>query len=385
MRKLLSNSKKYIFESNLRRYIKNLIEGIDPEELASLENKYEKEIKKKPEPGGWDMLNFTIEKLEEIEINPIPELMDKFNEIQNVLTSLGFKKMGEGAFRDVWGSPSANFVVKIEKSQQRSVYDTAGTNKAETDTYFKHGTDFQPRNDMFPKLYAYDRLDDMWSIFEKVYTFGNCSKDVPLKMFAPLIDTLTKAAVYLYTDPFFKSIKLKNDPNVYILNFKEYKFKELTDISSCTCENVMNIVWTDFIRRMIFQMSSADDAQISFEDILCHYMIDMLDNNSRTAVLRNDELNRVFTNRLLSYFRKNLKVPPDAAWISNFFKQGHIDDLHLGNIGYRDLKNNPSEPWKNLVILDFGEYGGGGSYYYNSSYGSYSSIPGFVFKPLTFS
>jgi len=353
-------------EYKLRQKIKIILEGLAPEELKNLEQKYQEEISKTQTPNleeGWNLLDLVIQKLCEVDDTGQESLFLKYKKLEEVLTFLGFKKIGQGTFRDVWGSNSADFIVKLEKTHHATTYYGSGANKAETEKYFGFGSDFQPRNDMFPKLYAHDQIDNMWLIFEKVNTFDFKKKEIAIKMFSPIFNLLKKIVEYIDNDPFFKNIKIENKVyRIALWKEKVDEFAQLSNAGSTKVDsiNVLWIIWDSFLDIMATEMVSSGDVQYAFEKSIIHFLERMFTMFTRYEIDKDGktkEIRSILMSKLRSHFKSELNATPDCVWIGNMFKNGLIQDMHVGNIGYRDLKNNPSEPWKNFVILDFGEFG----------------------------
>lgn len=386
-----------MLEYKLRQKIKTILEGLTPDELKNLEQKYKEEISKTQNANleeGWNMLDLVIQKLCEVDIVQYEDLFQKYEKLEDVLKSLGFKKIGEGSFRDVWSNNSVDFVIKLEKSQYNGkIYEPSGTNKAERKKYFEFGSDFQPRNDMFPKLYAYDQIDNMWLIFEKVNTFENKKKEIiTTKMFLPLFNLLRKIVKKVNKDYFFKSIKVEG--KTYRIALKDDKVREFTTLSNPNMKkdalSALKVIWDLFLDRFVAETKQSGDIQYAFEKTIVFFLDQELFTIDTNFEINKDqkrkEIQSILLAKLRNYFKSELTVTPDCVWIGNIFKNELIKDMHTGNIGYRSLKNNPNEPWKNFVILDFGELGNKDLDYYHSNpiSGPGSSIKNFPFKPLSF-
>lgn len=386
-----------MLEYKLRQKIKTILEGLTPDELKDLEQKYQEEISKTQTVNleeGWNMLDLVIQKLCEVDIVQYTDLFKKYEKLEEVLKSLGFKKIGEGAFRDVWSNNSVDFIVKLEKSQYGKAYQGSGANKAERKKYFEFGSDFQPRNDMFPKLYAYDQLDNMWLIFEKVNTFEYKKKELVTKMFSPIFNLLQKVIKYVDNDPFFKNIEIEN--KIYQINLRKDKVNEFKDVVSpystnISAVNALWLIWDDsFLEKMAAEMKTSGDIQHAFEKTIVYFIEGLFTMSTDYEInkgQKNKEIKSIILKKLKSHFKSELTATPDVVWIANMFKHNWIEDMHAGNLGWRSLKNNPNEPWKNFVILDFGEYGDKGANYSGTSNpisGPGSSIKNFPFKHLSF-
>jgi len=363
----------------LKNYIRNIIkESIDDEELMNLEQKYQADImekgiadainqqKEKTSVQGWNFLNYAIELLTDLDDpqkhpGALTDPEYKYRNVQNIIKNiLQFKKIGQGAYRKVYGRPDMPFIIKLEHSQFGSKkISTSGTNMTEYETYFNYGSDFQPRNELFPKIYAYDKKDGCWIIFEKVNTFKD-SGDVLLNMFQPLISLWKKVYDFLENEPDFYGA-LGYDEN-YSLWQPTPEFEEFLnnpaspyDVFGYLFEFIKDIAQT-------CEKESHQDITLAFKSTLIDWIIQVFTGKASWSYLPRsfkrdnpDEYHLLITKFEQAF--PDLKPTPDAAYLANFLKNQPIDDLHFNNIGYRDMKNNPNQPWKNLVILDYGEYG----------------------------
>jgi len=354
----------------LKRYLKLMIEATDPEELASLEQKYQEEIQAKNKSQilqnklqvysgkSWDLLDIIIQKFKELDDPTLYQNQDimtyKTELLENILKTSGFVKAGEGAFRKVWVNPNANFIVKIEKKiksfKNPGQYDFLNTNKTEYDTYFDFGDPSQSRNALFPKIYSYDHTDKLWIIFEKVNTL-NPSDTMPLqKIFAPFLLLCQKIIWVLEHEPAFKS-----QPH-------EIDYFALHPLTLNALENPNSDPETFFIT--IFNLTlkklpefyqKYGDFKKAFHELILQQLVvhSLLNKN---VIKKNPQKYQLLKHKLAQNLGGDFLPTPDIQYIGHFLKYG-IDDLHIGNLGYRDMKNNPREPWKNFVILDFGGYG----------------------------
>jgi len=370
----------------LQKYLRQIIkEAIDPEELQGLEQKYQNDIiekgiynaihtrNEKYSPKGWNFLNHAIEKLTELDDPQIhPQIKSdpqyKYKKIQDILTNeLQFKKIGSGAFRDVYGKPDAPFIIKLEQSHWNDYVQkmtSSGTNKTEYDTYFNYGSDFQPRNELFPKIYAYDKTHGMWIIFEKVNTFNNSmsvkSQGDPniIKIFQPCYNLLSQIFDFIENDPTLQKINVKTNVGTHNPFKIQSLIKDAFNDPITQSMSLCNIIFSGIILSTVGKITHYGDINAAFEaallDMLVFGCLSYSGYNFKEECPR--EFN-IFARKLRENFH-NLKPTSDVAYLVNFLKNQYIEDLHMGNIGYRDMKKNPNAPWKNFVILDFGEYGG---------------------------
>ena len=352
----------------LRQIIK---EAIDPEELQSLEQKYQNDIIEKNvrdtitkqyekySPQGWNLLNYTIEKLTELDDSQkYPQILNNPNYkcdkiIEILVKKLGFSKIGEGAFRDVYGKADAPFIIKLELKGNTLNY--SGTNKIEYDTYFNYGSDFQPRNELFPKIYAYDKTHGYWIIFEKVNTLKN-SGDTLLNIFQPLYTLFKNIYDFLQNEPSFD-----NPGHNHKLWEPTPEFEDFINDPINPQENFY--YFFEFIENVARLCEQEHDLITAFQKTLTKWIlqvfttqIDWWQHDFDYYIQNKPPEYRLLMNKFHQRF-PNLKPTPDVAYLSNFLKNQEIQDLHFDNVGYRDMKNNPNSPWKNIVILDFGEYG----------------------------
>lgn len=369
----------------LKNYIRNIIkESIDDEELTNLEQKYQAEImekgiadainqqKEKTSVQGWNFLNYAIELLTDLD-NPQkhPDTLTdpeyKYKKIQSIIKDiLQFKKIGSGSYRKVYGRPDMPFIIKLEHSQFGSKkINTSGTNMTEYETYFNYGSDFQPRNELFPKIYAYDKKDSCWIIFEKVNTFKD-SGDVLLNMFQPLFSLWKNIYDFLENEPdFYGALDYDENYNFWqpTPEFEEFLNNPADpyDVFGYLFEFVKSIAEN-------CEKESHQDITLAFKSTLIDWIIQIFTGKSNHVSFKADlpyiqRFKREYPDEYHLLITKldrafpDLKPTPDAAYLANFLKNQPIDDLEFGNIGYRDMKNNLNQPWKNLVILDYGEYG----------------------------
>lgn len=352
----------------IRRYIRILLESTDnpkTDNLKDLESQYHADIQTKnheyqAQTGqGWNLLNTTIQKFKELDDPNLYKNQDedykytlKTQLLQNTLSQdLGFKKLGEGYFRNVWGSPHSNFIVKIEKkvmNLRKKKAALEGTNEAEYMNYFHHGPDFQPRNDLFPKMYAYDTQDKAWIIFEKVNTFSTTNPTDLQKIFGPFSLLCQKILWVLMHDD-----TLTHDP-IFTVNSYCY---DLISNPNPNPEEFFNLIFKSALSKITKYFTQWGDLQIAFHHLLWDFIehpllekgLELRANPKKYALLQ-QKLSHALGLKLFT-------PTPDARYICNFLKNSNLTDLHFGNLGYRDLKNHPQQPWKNLVILDFGDYG----------------------------
>jgi len=304
-------------------------------------------------------------------IDPIKE---KYESLKNILLNvLKFKKIGEGAYREVYGRYDAPFIIKLERisSVNPNGSISSGTNRSEYQTYFNYGSDFQPRNDLFPKIYGYDKIDDVWIIFEKVNTFDQNDTQVLKKMFKPLFDLMKKIIEIIDTDPSLKIPLSINNPYVQPQQKTGYRdvsangFKDPFKVNPYVQNMFMDIgsiggpQLFDHFLSIVEELSfeGVIDIKSKFKDVLLDYSIKNFLKEPLVITKYNPQLIPLLKNTILKNFDYNIEPTPDVVHLFNFLKNKEIEDIHFYNVGYRDLKNNPKEPWKNFVILDFGEFG----------------------------
>jgi hypothetical protein len=373
--------------NKLKNYLKILIESIDPEDLSALEQKYEQDITQKNIHAtinarnekyslqGWNFLNTTIEHLNEIDdpkihpqINSNPEY--KYEKIKEIITDeLHFKKIGDGVYRDVYSRPDINFVIKIEQfelSQDTNTMISDGANENEYNTYFNYGKNSRPRNELFTKIYAYDHKDKMWIISEKVNTFSTNNMDILLEIFKPFTQLFSNMIDFIESEKSFRNFP---DSPLYNKNYrqgerllfkKNYIVHGIFNNKVDDAEYLFQFIFT-FMHKLCERLELINDLIIAFkyaiiDFILIHFYISGAYYDYDELKNRKPIILRLFMKKFNEQF-PNLKPTPDIAYFTNFIKNRYIEDMHFYNVGYRDMTNNPNEPWKNLVILDFGEYG----------------------------
>lgn len=347
-----------IFEKNMEEYEKNQIE-YDPNS-----------------PKRWNLLDHTINLLRKIDQWLDPNFYEnhyaaKSDEIQHVLLDeLNFNMIGEGAFRKVFSRPDAMFIVKLEKqiqtrfSKQKSTI--SGTNKIEFNKYFDFGKKYQKENEvfpiinhttLFPKVYAYDNLDGMWIITEKVIPIfsdnSTTNASSAIKMFKPFFTFLSELFDFLNNNPTFINkntnasiFEIRPDIKQAFLSSNDnfYLFQQILDL-------IINIAYSS---------EATTDLSLGFQNAIINRILASW-SNLYTSIddfkLEQPKNYQLLLTSLKTHFN-NLKPTPDIQYICNILRKDPIDDLHIYNIGFRDMKLNPTEPWKNFVILDYAALGG---------------------------
>jgi hypothetical protein len=363
----------------IRNYIRILLENENlPENnldnnLNDLESRYHSDIQTKNQEHqiqsklhtmsgkGWGLLNLIIQKFKELDNPTLYQNQDvithKTELLENILTKSGFTKAAEGSFRKVWINPNANFIVKLEKKVQSyknwGQYEFLNTNKIEHDTYFNFGPDSQPRTELFPKIYAYDQIDKLWIIFEKVNTFKP-TNTLPLeKIFAPFLLLCQKIVWVIEHEPAFK-------PQSDSLDYFAIHPDTLNVLASPQSDPdyFFEIVFNHTLKKMPeFYQKYGDFKKAFHELVLQKLIVECILTYGNKWIKKRPQLYQLLKNKLSENFNSDFLPTPDFLYIGQFLKHGIIDDLHINNLGYRDLKNNPTQPWKNFVILDFGGFG----------------------------
>jgi hypothetical protein len=367
----------------IKNYIKILLENVTDDttvgsthippaedEIQSLENKYQDEIQSKNKTHAlqnklnvysgksWDLLDIVIQKFKELDDPALYRNQDivahKTELLENVLKDSGFVKAGEGAFRKVWVNPNANFIVKIEKRiksfKNWGQYDFLNTNKIEYDTYFDFGSPSQTRNALFPKIYSYDQTDKLWIIFEKVNTFKPTDTKVLQKIFAPFLLLCQKIIWVLEHEPALRT--QSHELNYFAMHPDVLNAIEFPDTDP---ELFFNIIFGWTLRKLPEFYQTYGDFKKAFHELILQQLIAKVILN-QNLIKKNPQKFQLLKNKLAQNLGGDFLPTPDFQYIGHFIKYG-IDDLHIGNLGYRDLKNNSREPWKNFVILDFGGFG----------------------------
>lgn len=393
----------------LKQYIKLIIESIDndyneeeeeykQQELENLELKYYDDIFEKNmeeyeknqieyNPSSskrWNLLNHTINLLRKIDQWLDPNFYEnhyaeKYIAIQNILIDeLNFEEIGEGAFRKVFSHPDAMFIVKLEKQRIPSVFSKnkkltpSGTNKVEFNKYFDFGKKYQKENEvfpiinhttLFPKIYAYDNLDGLWIITEKVIPITSSNTNIN-EMFQPFFSFLTDLFHFLDNNPAFISQHTNKSVFEIKSNFKKVfnPNQNNNNHSQDPFYNVEQII--DFINTVSYSDEATSNLNLSFQNAIIDKILTVWSNlnrytNPQTFSFEMDynTAHQLLTTNLQQHFG-SLIPTPDIKYICNILKKEFIDDLHINNIGHRDMKLNPTEPWKNFVILDYADHGG---------------------------
>lgn len=372
----------------LRKYIRMLFESPEQDSnlepiptqgnsLSQLENKYSEEIaagnKMQSPHTGWSQLDTLITDL--TQISKTQAKTEVFKDIQNYLTQENFKMIGQGIFRNVYSKPNFPFVIKVQSNTRREA------NQIEYEKYFSYeGEEFdggqegqlsEKKYSLFPKIYAYDQINKAWIIFEKVNVFRNDKEATDEMAVTPIIFSRYKQQIEkifqaIKRDPFLKSqivpdnIEIYFQPNGEINTPKIFGPNFFENFINSIAQPV-NYEETDRNNRLtkqgplspVSRNQNTEAAYLEnlFSQINVWCFMDMWNYNPE----RDEQIKA----KTLELFKQiGIRMPPDIKYFYEYFfrgKGGLIRDLHAGNIGYRDLKNNPDEPWKNLVIIDFGE------------------------------
>ncbi len=315
---------------HLKEYIRLAL--IESKSLPELESHYAEDIdalnqnfysQQEKQVHGWSKLNDVLRKL-----NNIPSYLsfelgkpEKMQEVLLAIESLGYEIIGKGFYRKVYSRSDVPWIIKTQLR--------GSINKHEADIYFSYGqTGDWVRYDLFPKLYAIDENDAMWAIWEKVIPFDSTKETEILKKIFPIFtDQLTKIHNSLNIpglEPFDKE-----------LSFSRHIFPMLNDL--------------------INDYDAWGSNDQSFDDHYRKYLLYRIPSFHENAYsLYNDTT-------LLQKAIEGIKFPKDIKYLYDFFTNAEgyprlIEDLKSDNLGYRNLNDHPSEPWRNLVILDLGEY-----------------------------
>jgi len=293
---------------------------------------------------AWTELNSLIEILSNYDLNYDSDEKDiKINQIINVLNTLNYKIIGKGQSRLVYSKDDVNFIIKISKKiKETDIYENeydeqdlkySESNELEIKTYQNYGK-YLPKQDIFPKIYDYDRMDYTWLIAEKVYSF-NTHSDIE-KIFEPLLTQVEKIKKIITQD-----ITLQND-----ITFQKFLNLNTTKITP----NILLICIIQLITQFSNFYLQKDEKHLFIESIVDNLIIRYFDIES------NYNAAQYIKNKLKSTLIKyNIEPTQDIIYINNFLKNGTINDLQFFNIGYRNSSINKKQPWKNFVILDTGE------------------------------
>jgi len=361
-----------ITEKKIRILIKKLLES----NLTDLEKRYKEDIiqknsdiknrykQKNLTPNSWDFLDYTANILRSLD-KPDPKIYgtnhfslgQKIEKVDEILRNdLGFKKVGFGAFREVYAREDVPFIVKLEAASFGNI---TGSNSNEYDKYFNYGPDNYPRNDLFTKIYAYDHKDSAWIIFEKVNVFSPNNKNLVIyDMFAPFINFLSKILNFIMNDSYYSKY----------YNRSNYLDAIIKKDESYATEIFHNII--TFIEQVSTNYKKTGDLQEAFINTFINLILiyafgkHIYSIDNPFTKMYHKEINE--QNKFVNIFKKRLsdanikiKITPDISYICNFLKNDEVKDLHIGNVGYRNdaLTTNKNKPWESFVILDFGEFG----------------------------
>ena len=270
---------------------------------------------------GWAGLNDLSYALRSIPDNyDIQSPQSKMYYIQQVLLSQGYQLIGQGFYRQVYSQPSTPWVIKLQRSGH--------INAREYDTYFTYGqTGDWVRYDLFPKLYDIDPDGAMWSIWEKVKPLTPATESKHLQTMFPrftqqLQDIRQHLQLPTWAPPFHTRLKFKT---------------HLLPLLNHLIDNL--------------ESPRPQPLQARYQDILL-LLLPLFNLDPNIPYLNSSQLEAIV---------KTLPIPPDIKYLYDFFSNAEgqpllLHDLKVDNLGYRNLKDHPTEPWRNLVILDLGEF-----------------------------
>ncbi len=308
----------------LKNYIKLLIESVSDNETKYADMITAKNQELQQPKFYGDELNYIISELSKT---------DDTSDMEDILTANGFYLYGQGASRDVWSKPEADFVIKLINDP----VDTSNT--IEYNSYFNNPThsSYDTINttekyynaNIFPKLYGYDKKYGQWIIFEKVNTFDEGK--LPITKFFPLFkqqiydiyESFRYALNFPDPDRFF-SVNRKIDQEFY--NFFVRIINEFLHDVDFNNPVLVKKTWKEMVIRFLkYICPHSWENPIRFENIL----------------------NKELTRKGIDF-----NIPPDISYILNRLQGTNVSDLHEGNFGYRDIKG-PSKPWESFVIIDY--------------------------------
>jgi hypothetical protein len=322
----------------LKNYIKLLMESVEDNEAkyADIITNKQQELQK-PKFYGDELNNiiYQLQSLDKDNKNTFKKFKkDKEDDISDVLVMNGFSEINNGYYRSVWSRDDVDFVIKVKKTSSNyndyhGDLDANESNQIEYNTYFNNqniNDDKYYNLSIYPKLYGYDHIDGQWIIFEKVNTFHD---NIPFKKFFPLFYQQTK--------------------NAYQIVKNALKIDDYNDTFSRVSEFRLFFFFRDFLITMPNSIKFGDVQTIS--DYIKQKTIKFL---AEDCTPRN-YTRGVFENRATPILEQSdmlFKITPDLAYILNRLHENNVVDLHVGNLGYRDIKN-PSKPWESFVIIDY--------------------------------
>ena len=312
----------------LRNYIKLLVESVSDNEGKYADIIAAKNQEMKQPKFYGDELNHIISELSKT---------DDSSDMEDILTINGFYLYGQGASRDVWSKPEADFVVKLTNDY----VDTSNT--VEYNSYFDNprqgphdtiNTNVQYYNaNIFPKLYGYDKKYGQWIIFEKVNTFDHGK--LPITKFFPL-----------FAQQIFDVFEAIRD----LLQWPD--LNTFFTRNSRSIDEELFFFFTDLLKYFLYQTNFNNTVTVKqkFKKQIIDYLMLMcpsplLFRHSKEEVL-------AMIDQELAKKGITINLTADLSYLIKRLANVSIWDCHEGNFGYRDIKD-PSKPWEAFVVIDY--------------------------------
>lgn len=219
---------------------------------------------------------------------------------ENSLKDKGYKLIGQGMTRRVYGKPEDDFIIKVRSGQMGSLID-ANPNQGEIDINLGKSDNYI--RDLVPKVY-HSSADGEWIVVEKVEIIKKTDEEIIRTIF-PCTTILQKIL-----QKFFKhEVKLHDCLNLFLKLPK----KEVSDDFSASN-------WKDTIISNVI------------------YNVDFYARKNRYRL--SDQHN--------DYIKKYIKIDQGIAKLFTAMQTINSTDLRVDNLGYR----KPLKPYE-FVIIDF--------------------------------
>ncbi len=355
----------------LKNYIKLLVESADDNEAKYADMIAAKNQEMQQRKFYGDELNRIIYELKNNR-KYRPDSILKFD-VEDVLAINGYYQIAEGHYRTVWSRNNVDFVIKVKKYSRKYQNDEFSykdnvmdldyneSNRFEHEIYFDelYHMEFEDPHErnmykdemskkkeeryynlsIYPKIYSYDDIEGEWIICEKVKTID---RNTSFKNIFPLFYQQIEDAYQIVKKGL--NITAANDTFQNLTSFKFFNFFA-TFISSH--------YWYSYTN---FRTKVSDSIRFGDDQTVSNYMKKKIIKFLTEECKPKNYIKTNFENDVTMILDQNnilFKITPDLAYVLNRLSNNPpIRDLHIGNMGYRDIKN-PNKPWESFVILDY--------------------------------